>query len=59
MALVDGQFVAVHTRTVTPQAVRLDLIGWRSLGDDDISVLTEPADRVGAYLGLPAKVTVA
>jgi hypothetical protein len=58
MALVDGQFVAVHTRTVTPSAVRFDLVGWRDLGDDDISVLTEAADRVGAYLGLPAKLTV-
>ena len=56
MALVDGQFVAVHTRTVTPQAVRFDLIGWRDLGSDDIDALTEAAARVGAYLGLPASV---
>ena len=59
MALVDGQFVAVHTRTVTPTAVRFDLIGWRPLDADDICVLTDAADRVGSYLGLPAKVTVA
>ena len=59
MALVDAQFVAVHTRTVTPTSVRFDLIGWRHLGTDDIAVLTEAADRVGSYLGLPAKVTVA
>ena len=59
MALVDGQFAAVHTRTVTPTAVRFDLIGWRRLDSDDIAVLTEAADRVGTYLGLPAKVTVA
>jgi len=58
MALVDGQFVAVHTRTVTPQAVRFDLIGWRPLGADDIAVLTEAADRVGTYLGLPAQVRI-
>jgi hypothetical protein len=59
MALVDGQFVAVHTRTVTPTAVRFDLIGWRPLDADDISLLTDAADRVGSYLGLPARVTVA
>ncbi len=59
MALVDGQFVAVHTRTVTPQFVRFDLIGWRPLDADDIAVLTAAADRVGTYLGLPAKLTVA
>ena len=58
MALVDGQFVAVHTRTVTPQAVRFDLIGWRPLDADDIAVLTEAADRVGTYLGLPAQVRI-
>jgi hypothetical protein len=44
---------------VTPTAVRFDLIGWRRLDSDDIAVLTEAADRVGTYLGLPAKVTVA
>ena len=59
MALVDGQFVAVHTRTVTPSAVRFDLVGWRPLGADDVTVLTEAAERVGGYLGLPAMVTVA
>jgi Winged helix DNA-binding domain len=59
MALVDGQFAAVHTRTVSPSSVRFDLIGWRPLDADDLSVLTEAADRVGTYLGLPAKVTVA
>jgi hypothetical protein len=59
IALVDGQFVAVHTRTVTPFAVRFDLIGWRPLTADDIAVLTEAANRVGRYLGLPAKLTVA
>lgn len=58
MALVDAQFVAVHTRTVTPPAVRFDLIGWRSLGADDLAVLSEAADRVGAYLGLPAQLRV-
>jgi hypothetical protein len=58
MALVDGQFVAVHTRTVTPTSVRFDLIGWRDLGDDDIAVLTEAADRVGSYLGVPASIQV-
>jgi hypothetical protein len=59
MALVDAQFVAVHTRTVTPSAVRFDLIGWRSLGSDDLEVLTEAADRVGEYLGLPAQLRAA
>ncbi len=59
MALVDTQFVAVHTRTVTSTSVRFDLIGWRDFGADDIAVLTEAADRVGAYLCLPATVTVA
>lgn len=58
MALVDAQFVAVHTRTVTPTAVRFDLIGWRELGADDLDVLTEAADRVGSYLGLPAQLRV-
>lgn len=58
MALVDGQFVAVHTRTVTPTNVRFDLIGWRPLAADEIAVLTDAADRVGTYLGVPAKVTV-
>ncbi|HSN11960.1 MAG TPA: winged helix DNA-binding domain-containing protein [Propionibacteriaceae bacterium] len=59
MALVDGQFVAVHTRTVTPTLVRFDLVGWRPLAADEIAALTEAAERVGAYLDLPAKVTVA
>ena len=59
MALVDGQFVAVHTRTVTPTAVRFDLVGWRPLDAEEISVLTAAADRVGSYLGLPARLTVA
>ncbi len=58
MALVDGQFVAVHTRTVTPSLVRFDLTGWRPLDVDEVGVLTEAAQRVGDYLGLPAKVTV-
>lgn len=58
MALVDAQFVAVHTRTVTPTSVRFDLIGWRPLDDDDLSVLGDAADRVGAYLGLPAVLRV-
>ncbi len=58
MALVDGQFVAVHTRTVTPTAVRFDLVGWRPLDAEEISVLTAAADRVGSYLRLPAKLTV-
>jgi hypothetical protein len=58
MALVDAQFVAVHTRTVTPTAVRFDLIGWRPLDADDLEVLTEAADRVGEYLGLPAQLRV-
>lgn len=59
MALVDGQFVAVHTRTVTPLAVRFDLVGWRPLTADDLAVLTDAANRVGEYLGLPATLTVA
>jgi hypothetical protein len=59
MALVDGQFVAVHTRTVTPRSVRFDLIGWRPLEADEVSALREAAERVGDYLGLPATVTVA
>lgn len=58
MALVDAQFVAVHTRTVTPSAVRFDLIGWRPLGDDDLRALGEAADRVGTYLDLPAQLRV-
>jgi hypothetical protein len=58
MALVDTQFLAVHTRTVTPTSVRFDLIGWRDLGADDIAVLTEAADRVGSFLGLPAQLQV-
>ena len=58
MALVDTQFVAVHTRTVTPTSVRFDLIGWRDLGADDITVLTAAVDRVGSYLGLPAQLQV-
>ena len=59
MALVDGQFVAVHTRTVTQTAVRFDLVGWRPLEADDVAVLTQAAERVGSYLGLSATVTVA
>ena len=59
MALVDGQFVAVHTRTVTATAVRFDLVGWRPLETEEVAVLTEAADRVGSYLGLPARLTVA
>lgn len=59
MALVDTQFVACHTRTVTPAGVRFDLVGWRGLGDDDLAVLTDAASRVGDYLGVPASVRVA
>ena len=59
MALVDAQFVAVHTRTVTPTSVRFDLIGWQSLGADDLAVLSDAADRIGEYLGLPAQLRVA
>ncbi len=58
MALVDAQFVAVHTRTVTPTSVRFDLGGWRVLSAYELEVLTEAADRVGAYLGLPAQLRV-
>ncbi len=58
MALVDAQFVAVHTRTVTPTSVRFDLIGWRPLDADDLTALGEAADRVGEYLGLPAVLRV-
>lgn len=58
MALVDGQFVAVHTRTVTPTFVRFDLVGWRQLEADEVAVLAEAAERVGSYLGLPARITV-
>ncbi|HET7724630.1 MAG TPA: winged helix DNA-binding domain-containing protein, partial [Propionibacteriaceae bacterium] len=47
MALVDGQFVAVHTRTVTPTLVRFDLTPWRPLDADEVAVLTEAAERVG------------
>ncbi|MGV8849376.1 MAG: winged helix DNA-binding domain-containing protein [Propionibacteriaceae bacterium] len=58
MALVDAQFVAVHTRTVTPSAVRFDLIGWRNLGPDDLKALAEAAERVGSYLGLTSQLRV-
>lgn len=59
MALVDAQFVAVHTRTVTPGSVRFELVGWRPLSADDLAVIAEAADRVGAYLGMPATVRAA
>jgi hypothetical protein len=59
MALVDGQFVAVHTRTVTPTSVRFELTGWRPLDAEEVGLLTDAAARVGDYLGVPASLTLA
>jgi hypothetical protein len=56
MALVDGQMVAWMKRTLGKNRVEFALEPYRPLDSGDIDVLTEAANRYGAFLRLPASV---
>ena len=58
-ALVDGQLVAWMKRTLGKSRVDFALTPLRELAADEVGALHEAAERYGAFLGLPARLTVA
>ena len=58
MALVDGQLLAWMRRTVVRDRVDFALTPLRDLHLDEVAALQEAAERYGAFLGLPARLTL-
>jgi hypothetical protein len=58
MALVDGQLVAWMKRTVAKDRVEFALTPLRDLAPDEVGALEDAAERYGAFLGRPARLTV-
>ena len=57
-ALVDGQLLAWMKRTLARDRVDFALTPLRPLEDDEVDALHEAAERYGAFLGLPARLTM-
>jgi hypothetical protein len=57
MALVDGQLLAWMKRTVAKDRVEFSLTPLRDLAPDEVGALEEAAERYGAFLGLPARLS--
>ncbi len=58
MALVDGQLLASMRRTVGREQVTFDLRPYRPLTAAEREALDEAAQRYGAFLGLPARLSL-
>ena len=50
MALVDGQVVGTMTRSVTPDALEVRVVPYRSLTAHEERLLEAAADRYGHFL---------
>jgi hypothetical protein len=57
MALVDGQLVAWMKRTVARDRVDFGLTTLRDLAVEEVTALSDAAQRYGAFLGLPGRIT--
>ena len=57
MALVDGQLVAWMKRTLGKDRVDFALTPLRELQTDEVEAIHDAAERYGAFLGLPARLT--
>ena len=58
MALVDGQLLAWMKRTLAKDRVDFALTPLRDLAPDEVDALQEAAERYGAFLGLPARLSM-
>ena len=58
MALVDGQLLAWMKRTLAKDRVDFALTPLRDLRADEVDALHEAAERYGAFLGLPARLSM-
>jgi hypothetical protein len=57
MALVDGQLLAWMKRILAKDRVDFALTPLRDLAPDEVDALHEAAERYGAFVGLPARLT--